>query len=456
MSKNPNIVYFFCDELQTQAIGCYNNYSIQSHTPNIDELAKTGVKFTNCYCNSPICVPSRTSLLTGLYPNDTGVLCNEAGFSSYDFDNKYITLPEHFQNFVYDTASFGKTHLPLSMNPFLIDNSEGGGMDFIKGYKDDELKLIKPSKFQTMIGGVYPDEKEYQPDKVAKNAIDYIKKTDKPFLLRVSFLQPHTPVVPPKKIVDKFKNMNFSPVDRTLPNTCEFEKRFAEVIGADNLTDEQVRLAKVYYYSMVHWIDIQVGKVMDTLKSMNKLENTIIIFNADHGVSLGENGLYAKHIFAPSVHKVPLIINYKSHKLTTDSNKLCSNIDIGTTLCKLADIPVPEQFKGIDLFSSQKNEYVYSIIGYGEKESCAFPYKNLGRYSDNEGWPMRCCVRTDKYRLDKNIKINGEFVKDDIEDIFFCDCSKHSDEKANMKDMKEYSHVVSDLSKKIDKFINRI
>ena len=107
-----NIVYFFCDELRQDALGCYGNPAGPMRTPNIDAIARRGYLFENCFCNSPVCVPSRTSLMTGLYPEDTGVYNNEAAVSTFTLPAPVITFPEVLRKAGYHTANFGKTHLP--------------------------------------------------------------------------------------------------------------------------------------------------------------------------------------------------------------------------------------------------------------------------------------------------------------------------------------------------------
>ena len=124
----PNVIWIYCDELRTDALGCYGNPYVQPQTPNIDALAASGVQFDNCFCNSPVCVASRTSILTGLYPEDTGVYHNEAYWPGYRFDNPPQTFPQVFAQNGYTTANFGKVHVPKSLNPWMYSCEEGSGM----------------------------------------------------------------------------------------------------------------------------------------------------------------------------------------------------------------------------------------------------------------------------------------------------------------------------------------
>lgn len=121
-----NIVHIFCDELRQDALGYYGNAAGTMRTPNMDSVARCGTLFENCFCNSPVCVPSRASMLTGLYPEELGVFHNEAAWTDFTMPCKPLTYPEMLQAAGYHTANFGKTHLPLEMHLFELDDTRGG------------------------------------------------------------------------------------------------------------------------------------------------------------------------------------------------------------------------------------------------------------------------------------------------------------------------------------------
>ena len=121
MESKYNAVMIFCDELRQDALGCYGNPAGEMCTPNMDAVAANGTLFENCFCNSPVCVPSRMSLLTGLYPEDTAVYDNEAAFPGYRLESVPLTFPEVLEKSGWRTASFGKTHLPPEMHPFGVN-----------------------------------------------------------------------------------------------------------------------------------------------------------------------------------------------------------------------------------------------------------------------------------------------------------------------------------------------
>ena len=126
--KKPNILWIYCDELRTDALGCYGNVYAPMLTPNIDAIAENGVRFDNCFCNSPVCVASRSSIITGLYPEETGVYHNEAVWPNYRFELRPLTFPQVFADHGYHTANFGKVHVPEQLANWRYSNTAGSGM----------------------------------------------------------------------------------------------------------------------------------------------------------------------------------------------------------------------------------------------------------------------------------------------------------------------------------------
>ncbi|TFG15610.1 MAG: hypothetical protein EU535_01405 [Promethearchaeota archaeon] len=459
-----NIIYIYCDELRIDALGCYGNKYAKMKTPNIDRIAEMGVKFENCFCNSPVCVPSRVSNLTGLYPEDIGVYHNEAAHSRFHLDRKYDTLPEVFARNGYKTANFGKVHLPQDLyrdekgnTIFQHSNVEGSQMMHVK--KSDLKNMIAPQGFKTgrrmsIIGGRFPKDKPYPPENVTNNALEWLKKESGPYFVRISYLQPHTPVLTPSPYDTIYKEENFPKTIFYEGELSEFEQRFADVVDAANMTKEEIYSAQVYYYGLVAWIDAQIGKIFEFLESLGQLENTIIVFSADHGVSLGENGCYAKQIYAPQVHRVPLLISGPSIKSKQKIREdICESLDLPKTLFNLVGIEAPEQFKGRDLFSSIPPEAVYSTIGFGYSSSFTFPMRLHGNYLEGNGWPRRACIRTNEFRLDKTVRLNGKPIQKIKEDLFLVNWKDDPKEIHNLSRDSDWKDILEKLSIMLDEHI---
>jgi choline-sulfatase len=138
MTDQPDIIWLYCDELRCDAVGCYGIRWIQPHTPNLDRLAASGVRFVNNFCNSPVCVSSRCCVLGGLYPEDTGIYNNEAAWRHFRLPRPIETFPRVFARQGYGTANFGKIHVCRGMYPgecpdgdiFQYHDGTGGEMNF--------------------------------------------------------------------------------------------------------------------------------------------------------------------------------------------------------------------------------------------------------------------------------------------------------------------------------------
>jgi arylsulfatase A-like enzyme len=296
-AAGPNIVWIYCDELRTDALGCYGHPRLKLHTPNLDRLASGGVRFTNQFCNSPVCVPSRVATLSGRYPEETGVYNNEAAWASFRLPELPVTFPQVFAQRGYATASFGKIHVATGMYPdqtpgyaiFQKNSQIGAEMNYWSNLGKEKVQMIY-SPIGGMQGGVFPSGVPYPPDKVADNTIAWMKTATAPWFVRLSILQPHTPVLPPAEFYNLYADQDPGLPDKLPVTVSAFERRVAEVNNLDRMDLEKLRTARRAYYAQVAWVDSQVGRVLDVLEHKGQLQNTVIVFGADHGTPVGENG----------------------------------------------------------------------------------------------------------------------------------------------------------------------
>jgi len=453
--SKPNIIWIYCDELRADALGCYGNKHAEMQTPNIDSIAETGVLFRNCFCNSPVCVPSRTCVLSGLYPEDTGVYHNEGFWSDFRLGTLPTLIPEVFAADGYVTANFGKVHIPRQLQPWM--HSEPGRIG--SGYAPQQAlatDVIRPPGIPATVGGCYPADAPYPPEQNTDNALRWLVNAEEPYFVRVSYLQPHTPVLVPPPYDTLYQGAPFPRRFEENAGGSVFERRFTDVVRGRDLSGEEIYRAQVCYYGLVAWIDGQVGRILDFLRSTGQLENTILMFGADHGASLGEGGgRYQKHIYAPEVHRVPLLISWPVELAGGEERTdICECLDYGRTLFGMCGIEAPDQFKGRDLFSEEAPDAVYATIGFGFADSQAFPNLGVGSYVDGHGWPRRACIRTERYRLDKNVCLDGQPVERSMEDIFLADVVADPDEHCNLANDPAYECVVAELSAQIDRHIS--
>lgn len=457
--SRPDIVWIYCDELRADALGCYGHPTLTPHTPNLDRLAEHGVRFNNNFCNSPVCVPSRVCVLTARYPEDTGVYNNEGAWRNFRLPRRPDTFPRVFARNGYRTAGFGKIHVAREMYPgvvpeqdiFEFHDADGGQMGIWQHLGEEAVRMI-PSPNGGMNGGIFPDAEPYPPDKVADNALAWMAEADQPYLVRLSILQPHTPVLPPARFVRLYEGQDPGLPDE-LPGTMSvFERRVAEIHGLDRMPREKLRAARLHYYAQVAWIDEQVGRVLDFLERTGRLERTVILFGSDHGNPVGDTGAFEKHTFTPTVHRVPLLVSWPGALPRGEVREdICDSLDVARTLFGLAGIPAPDAFRGRDLFADPAPEAIYSTIGFGMPDSRMGPNGGRGEWLGGRGWPRRGCVRTQRFRLDKNMRIDGRRPAPEDEDVFLADVIADPHELLNLAGDARYADVVRDLSAKLDR-----
>jgi choline-sulfatase len=459
MNNQPDIIWIYCDELRTDALGCYGNPHLDPHTPNIDRLADSGVRFANNFCNAPVCVASRCSTLSGLHPEETGVYNNEGAWANFRLPHRLKTFPQVFAENGYATASFGKTHVPPEMRHgadpeneiFQTNDGSGGDMRFWEALGEEAVQMIR-SPYGGMHGGIYPETEPYPPDAVVDNALHWLEAADSPYICRISILQPHTPVLPPSQYVRLLENQDPG-LPGPLPETLSaFERRVAEVYDVASMDPDQLRAARLHYHAQVAWIDDQVGRVLDLLDQTGRMERTIIVFGADHGNPIGDTGAFEKLTYTPTVHRVPLLFSWPGTLPAGQvRDDICDSLDLGRTLLSFCDIDTPAPFKGRDLFDDPPPDAIYSTVGFGQPFSKMAPNGGRGEWFGDRGWPRRSCIRTSRYRLDKNVLIDGEKPAPEDEDIFLADWQADPAELVNLAQDPRHTDLVRELSELLDR-----
>lgn len=444
----PNILWIMADELRASALGCYGESWAPVSTPNIDGLASRGVLFTNNFCNSPVCVPSRMSMLTANPPERTGIYFNEGAWKSFPNPVRLKTFPEHFAENGWRTATLGKSHYALAYTPFQEEDNAGSSMHGF-GLETDPAALepIVPQGIPSPVGGVFPSDRPYPPEQVTWNALRWLAGAgDQPFLLRVSYLQPHTPVLPPRHFRDMYRAADWPGASLPRGYGSRYEEEFAEIVGGRSFTHEQIQQAQADYHALVTWLDTQVGLVLGALKTLGLEENTIIAFTSDHGASLGENGLFGKVVCSRESQRTPFIVSWPGHLPQGQRRSdLTENMDLARTLCDLAGLAPDEGFAGRSVFSGPEPEAVFATVGTGAPGAMASVAANRGRWRNGGGWPRRCCIRTGRWRFDMNTRQDGLPAGADEEDWYLVDVDNDPAERVNLSDKPEYRETAAHL-----------
>lgn len=407
--KPPNILWIITDDHRIDSFGCYG--SSWGRSPNIDSIAETGTLFRHAICAAPVCAPTRVAQLSGKYGHRTGVMENKSKIEKASYP-----LPIRFTENGYQVANFGKLNWygkgekPFAHDvrgpgyggpaatPFLLDGEFKG--------KEDEYGVIIHPNSKEIIAGTYPlPEEQTEQAITTDNAIKYMNSELKePFLLRVSLIAPHSPVLPPKPYDTMFNGDEIPlpfPSEEQFKNQPAVERnRLWKFLGSINkLTDEEIKKARAAYYGLCISVDNQVGRLMEVLRKNNLMDNTIVVFTADQGWQLGEHGLFEKENFYEQTVLCPLIISWPGggvpKKKVVDTQ--VETIDLLPTLIYLAQI---NQVKNIDgksfepLLMGRTNSFrdeAFSQIDHGAAHSY-WPF-----YEEES--VRRIMVRTEEWKL---------------------------------------------------------
>jgi len=364
VKQPPNVLFIPVDDLSVR-LGAYGHPIVKS--PNIDRLSSRGVLFERAYCQYPLCNPCRSSLLTGLRPETTGVLSNNTPLREKLPD--VITLPQYFKQHGYETIAVGK----IFHGKFPDPQSWTRKIDFremkrklgkipprrpLRGPDagpptEEEKRRMKAGKkvlrnFKWGPSGL-TDEQEAD-GIIAAAAVDVLRhKHEKPLFLAVGFHKPHLPFTAPDKYFDMY------PPERiTLPDVPENDLDDLPVKfrtrDQDRLTEVTWREAVAAYYACVTFVDAQIGKVLDALDKSDIADNTVIILWGDHGYMLGEHHLWRKGQLFEEAVQVPMIlagpgVTQKGVKCA----RLVEFVDIYPTLVELCGLPARKGLEGISM-----------------------------------------------------------------------------------------------------------
>ena len=428
--NRPNIVFILTDDQGYWSLGCYGNKEI--HTPNLDRLAERGIRFDNFFCVSPVCSPSRASLMTGRIPSQHGVhdyLCGGNGGSTQTAI-EYLKGQTGYTDILaengYVCGLSGKWHIGDGIHPqkgfhFWYTHQKGGGPYY-------NAPMIRDGK--------YVEEKEYITDVITDEALKFIhneKHKDHPFYLSVHYTAPHSPWIDchPKEYTDLYENCEFKSCPQGEPHPWA---KLGVISGYD-----RPRESLIGYFAAVTAMDANVGRILDKLEQEGLTEDTLIIFSSDNGFNCGHHGIWGKgngtfplNLYDSSV-KVPFIISHQGHLTEgTVCEDMCSGYDFMPTLLDYLGIENPEA-EGLPGKSFLKSLQ-------GEKEEDDGTVVVFDEYG-----PARM-IRSKEYKYIHRYP----FGPDE-----FYDLKQDPNEDKNLIDNEEYQELVQTMKRRMDKWFLR-
>ena len=378
--KNPNVVMVLSDQWRAQASGYAGDPNVK--TPNLDQLARESINFTNALSACPVCCPARASLLTGQHPLTHGVFVNDVPLST-----NATSLAQAFSNEEYDTAYIGKWHLDGRGRSAFIPKEHRQGFEYWKA-----LECSHDYNHSAYYAGD-SNEKQYWDGYDARaqtrDAQTYIREHhgDNPFLMILSWGPPHDPY---DTAPEEYRSL-YTPENITLrPNTPDTTATREKLAG---------------YYAHCSALDHCLGELMNTLEEEGVAENTILLFVSDHGDMIGSHGHEKKQRPWDEAIRIPFLLRYPAEFGLTgrkDTALICLH-DIMPTLLGLCNIAIPDTVETLDY-----SEYIRG----GETPSdgsvvLTCPHA-FGEFQQNLGGREYRGLRTDRYTYVRSM--NGPWL----------------------------------------------
>ncbi len=390
--KRPNILYIMADDHAAHAISAYG--SKVNKTPNIDRLAKDGMRFTECFVTNSICTPSRAAILTGKYAHINGVPV----FNT--FDGSQPTLAKYLQKAGYHTGMIGKWHL----------GSEPTGFDYWNILPGQGI-YHKPVLFDMGTRKVYDG---YVTDVITDLSLDFIARRpkDQPFFLMCHHKAPHRPWDPdekhaklfenvqipePETFNDDYKGRSAAAAEATMRIDRDLTARDVKVKPPEGLTAEALKKWKYQrymrdYLACVASIDDNIGRMLDYLDKNGLAENTIVIYTSDQGFFLGDHNWFDKRFMYEESIKMPFLIRWPGQvKPGVVNDSMILNVDFAPMLLHAAGAAVPNDMQG--------RSFLPLLRGEQPKDWRTSMYYRYYHYPMDHRVQPHYGVRTEKYKL---------------------------------------------------------
>jgi choline-sulfatase len=349
-AERPNVLILMSDQHSKHVLGCYGNEIVR--TPNLDRFAAEGTRFTNAYCPSPLCVPSRMAFLTARTPTE-----NRCWKNSHILHSATPTWAHAMGAAGYETALIGRMHFvgPDQRHGFMRRPlGEHCAFHPGVGYKGapflgPQLKGTSGQTRKAVVNAGWGSTTYQAFDEMVTEATCAFlreKGTDdsgQPFAAVSGFLLPHCPYVAPKELFDYY----FDRVDVPVQSEEELAREPAAVTKfklfrglQEPLSEHQIRVARAAYFGLVEYYDSFVGKILDALEEAGLAENTLVIYTSDHGEMAGEHGCWWKSNYYEGSVSVPLIARLPSVIPAGETQEtICNLMDLGPTMLEMIQEP---------------------------------------------------------------------------------------------------------------------
>lgn len=360
MADQPNILVILSDQHAPMYSGPYGHPIVQ--TPNMDRLAREGSVFENAYCNSPICVPSRMTLMSGLHLHHSGIWDNGVPLPS-----DTVTWAHYARAAGYDAVLAGKMHFR--------------GLDQLHGFRAQLAYDINAQNLPKIPNWAAPPPVRETPwleiraeagsskeivadDAVAEAALQYLRdpaRKAQPWALVAGFVAPHPPFVVPQRYMDIYLPDEMDLPDVPVGHMADLHPAYQRILQwrglvEGGISEANIRRARSVYYGLVTYLDDKIGQLIAALEETGQYDNTVIIYLSDHGEMLGEHGLWYKCNFYEQSVRIPLIIAGPGLPQNQRIPQVASTVDVTATLLDLLNADVFSPLDGESLLPLLRGE----------------------------------------------------------------------------------------------------
>ncbi|MBN1349746.1 sulfatase-like hydrolase/transferase [candidate division KSB1 bacterium] len=362
-NAKPNILVLMSDQHSKHTLGCYGNRLVR--TPNLDRLARHGMRFTNAYCPAPLCVPSRMSFMTSRTPSHNRVWNNQHSLSSG------IPTWAHVLGAAgYETALIGRMHFVGSdhrhgfeLRPIGEYSAKHPGSPEIGGPRWTKFPAATSgqNRKSVEIAGTGTTTYQWFDEQVAEAACRYLREKqassrERPFAAVAGFVLPHCPFIAPKRLFDYYyPRIDIPEIEIKQPATIERFRRIRGILSPP-LLEERIRIARAAYFGLCEYFDSLIGQVLDCLDETGFSENTLVVYCSDHGEMAGEHGCWWKSNYYEGSVGVPLIARLPGvipEGATSDA--VCNLMDLGPTFADASEADYPVATDGRSLWQLLRN-----------------------------------------------------------------------------------------------------
>ena len=409
--EKPNVLLIISDDLRNE-LGCYGVRHMI--TPHIDQLAAEGTLFNRAYVQQAVCAASRASFLTGLRPDATGT---DYPYSIYTVEELLKkdrpSLLRHFMNEGYYVRGLGKIH-----HGYREDFSEPSYDSRKPNYYNPESNRLTGNDRPTFEIADVEDHayKDGANTDEALATLHRMSQSDKPFFLAVGYYKPHLPWCAPKKYFDLYdqEDIPLAPNKYLPENAPAYARAHSNVAkyepphdgGGALIPDHRARDLKHAYAACVSYIDAQVGRLLNELKTLGLREHTIVVLISDHGWHLGEQGMWGKQSNFEHGTRAPMIISVPGSQESQITDALVEYVDIFPTLCELTGIPNPGYLEGNSMVPLLENP------DRAWKKAAFSQYPRGYPRAEFEGY----AIRTTRYRYVEWRELDGSMKGQELYD----------------------------------------